>query len=414
MSDETERHLFGGYGIELEYVIVNRETLDIMPISDTLLRTEDGEVTCELDIPPLGLSNEFVLHVIELKTNEPVASLSGLAATFRAEVARINRLLEPKGAQLLPAAMHPWMDPRVETRLWPHGNRRIYQTYDRIFGCRSHGWANIQSMQLNLPFCGDEEFGRLHAAVRLLLPLMPALAAASPVVQGKVTGLQDTRLEYYRGNQRRVPSVTGEVIPEPVYTVGAYNETILKKMYREIALYDPDGILQHEWLNSRGAIPRFDRSAIEIRVLDVQERPEADLAIAAANAAVLKALVAERWSSQESQAYWPVDRLVSILRRTARLGKSAVINDVEYLNAFGFPEPEATAGELWRHLLAEVLPLVGDMGKDLSDALALILDRGTLSQRILGAVGQEPSRDELRNLCRRLCRCLVDGEPFCE
>ena len=33
-------------------------------------------------------------------------------------------------------------------------------------------------------------------------------------------------------------------------------------------------------MNSRGAIARFDRNAIEIRVIDVQECPKADLAIA--------------------------------------------------------------------------------------------------------------------------------------
>ncbi|HAL85576.1 MAG TPA: hypothetical protein DCM31_01010, partial [Deferribacteraceae bacterium] len=37
-------------------------------------------------------------------------------------------------------------------------------------------------------------------------------------------------------------------------------------MYRDIAPYDPECILQEEWLNSRGAIARFDRKAIEIRL----------------------------------------------------------------------------------------------------------------------------------------------------
>ena len=44
--------------------------------------------------------------------------------------------------------------------------------FDRVFGCRQHGFANVQAMQLNLPFRGDLEFGRLHAAIRLLLPIL--------------------------------------------------------------------------------------------------------------------------------------------------------------------------------------------------------------------------------------------------
>lgn len=76
------------------------------------------------------------------------------------------------------------MDPATESRFWPHGDAIVYRTYDRIFGCRSHGWANIQCMHLNLPFAGDEEFARLHAAARLLLPILPALAANSPAAAG--------------------------------------------------------------------------------------------------------------------------------------------------------------------------------------------------------------------------------------
>ena len=52
-------------------------------------------------------------------------------------------------------------------------------------------------------------------------------------------------------------------------------------MYDDIAPLDPDAVLQHEWLNARGAIARFDRNTIELRVLDVQECPRADLAICA-------------------------------------------------------------------------------------------------------------------------------------
>ena len=138
---------------------------------------------------------------------------------------------------------------------------------------------NLQSAHLNLPFANDEEFGRLHAAVRLVLPALPALAASSPLQDGRLTDFADTRLEIYRHNARRLPIVSGRVIPEPVFTRAEY-ERAARQPLRAIAPLDPDGILQEEWLNARGAIARFDRGAIEIRVLDVQEHPAADLAIA--------------------------------------------------------------------------------------------------------------------------------------
>src|SRR5690606_31495935 len=105
-------------------------------------------------------SNELALHVIEMKTAGPVASLENVADHFQREVRVMNGLLAERGARLMPTAMHPWMDPDRELRLWPHDNDVIYRTLDRIFDCRGHGWANLQSTHINLPFCGDEEFGR--------------------------------------------------------------------------------------------------------------------------------------------------------------------------------------------------------------------------------------------------------------
>ena len=84
----------------------------------------------------------------------------------------------------MPSGMHPWMQPARETRLWPHESGPIHRAYDALFDCRRHGWANLQSMHVNLPFgedlTPDGEFARLHAAVRLVLPLLPALAASTP------------------------------------------------------------------------------------------------------------------------------------------------------------------------------------------------------------------------------------------
>ena len=59
--------------------------------------------------------------------------------------------------------------------------------------------------------------------------------------------------------------MAGRVIPEPVFDKKSYEEQIFQRIYADIAPHDPQGILQHEWLNSRGAIARFDRNAIEIR-----------------------------------------------------------------------------------------------------------------------------------------------------
>jgi hypothetical protein len=253
--------LFEAYGVELEYMIVDAHTLDVRPIADRLIEAEHGAIENEIERDAFAWSNELARHVVEIKTNGPARELAGLARGFAQETARIDALLAPHGARLLPTAMHPWMDPAREFELWPHGDGEIYAAFDRIFDCRGHGWSNLQSAHLNLPFADDDQFGCLHAAARALLPLLPALAASSPFVEGRHHGMLDARLDVYRHNARRVPSLTGAVVPEAVFTRSGY-EALLASLYADLDPLDPDGTLRHEWVNARGAIARFDRMAM--------------------------------------------------------------------------------------------------------------------------------------------------------
>jgi len=400
---------FAGYGIELEYMIVDRQTLSVMPIADRLLRAAAGESVSEVDRGRFGWSNEIVLHLVEVKNARPDPALEPLAAGFQAEVNAINRLLQPFGAQLMPSAMHPWMNPAAETRLWPHRNASIYQAYDRIFDCKKHGQANLQSMHLNLPFADDGEFARLHAAARLLLPILPALAASSPIADGTPSGLLDTRMEAYRTAVSCVPSVIGQVIPDTVSSRAEYQARVLAPMYRDIAPLDPDGVLQHEWLNARGAIPRFDRNAIEIRVIDVQECPQADLAIAAAATAVIRALYDGRWSPLAAQQAVATDRLANILLACIRDAEQTVIDDAGYLRLLGFPERHCRAGGLWRHLI-ETTSLENCV--NWGEPLHVILEQGPLARRILRALGPAYGQARLHQVYRALCDCLEAGRMF--
>jgi carboxylate-amine ligase len=304
------------------------------------------------------------------------------------------------------------MDPAREAQFWPHRNRVIYQTYHRIFDCRRHGWANLQSIHLNLSFHGDREFARLHAAVRFLIPVLPALAASSPVVEGKVTGRLNNRLEAYRGNQQRVPSITGRVIPEAVYSRRRYRDRILKRMYRDIAPHDPEKILQHEWLNSRGAIPRFDRDTIELRMLDVQECPQADIAVISAVVETIKGLARGRFAPVEELMAWETGPLEKIFLAVLRKGESAVIRDGRYLSAFGLSRGPMTAGELWAHLAATLLTGASDDDRAALRALDVIFSRGTLARRIVRALGKAPSRERIQRVYRELCECLSEGRMF--
>lgn len=411
MTRPASHHLFERYGVELEYMIVDADSLDVLPVTDEVLKAVAGRYTNDVAQGPVTWSNELVLHVIELKCTDPLTSLSGVHRMYQDNVRHINRLLQRWNARLMPTAMHPWMDPFVHTRLWPHDNNEIYDAFNAIFDCRGHGWSNLQSVHLNLPFAGEEEFARLHAAVRFLIPMMPALAASSPILELRATGVADNRMDVYRSNCARIPSVTGLVVPEPVYSTEAYRREILERMYRDIAPHDPNGTLQDEWLNARGAIARFERDTIEVRVLDVQECPLADLAVVSLVATALKQLCDERWLTLEQQQAWSTDDLHRLLLATIHSAERAEVVDADYAHVFGLGSG-VTAGDVWRRVLDGCSDDLGALNGGVTDALDVIMSRGTLSTRILRSLNGDLRKETVARVYGNLAECLERGEMF--
>lgn len=403
--------LFAGCGIELEYMIVDSESLAVKPCADRLLHLVGGGYDEEVDRGAVLWSNELALHVIEMKSNGPARSLSNLAAAFAEQVRDILDLLAPMGASLLPTGMHPWMVPREELQLWPHDNAEIYAAFDRIFGCQGHGFANLQSMHINLPFSNDDEFGKLHAAIRLVLPLIPGLAASSPLVEGRLTGTLDNRLEAYRTNCARIPSVTGLVVPEAVYTRASYEAQILQTIYRDLAELDPEGVLAYEWVNARGAIARFDRMAIEIRTADTQECPRADLAIAELIVAAVRCLVEERYSDARAQRGVATELLARFHQDSVQRAGAATWPEREYLALFGIDRERLSVRDTWASLADALLPH-DDRTQARDAALRVIFEHGTLAERITSALERASDPSQQRSIYHRLSECLAQGASF--
>lgn len=393
-------------------MIVDRDTFNIKPITDILFQEIAGTQVNEVDRGEIAWSNELVLHVVELKTNGPTRELEGLHQKFQKEVQEINRILKDHNACLMPGAMHPWMDPDTETKLWPHEYNPIYEAYNRIFDCRGHGWANLQSTHINLPFANDEEFEKLHAAVRIILPILPGLAASSPIADLKRQAYSDYRLEVYRTNSKRIPSVTGHIIPEAVFSGEEYNRQIFQRMYRDIAPHDPENILQDEWLNSRGAIARFDRGSIEIRVLDIQECTMADLAVVRIITDLLKALVDERWCSLEQQKLWNEENLYHILMNVIQDAESTAIEDRAYLSLFGIGIDKTEVRSIWRHIFEELYTADTVDQDPVLKCLDRMISLGTLSGRINRALPPDFNREDARVVCEELSKCLQEGKLF--
>src|SRR5688572_13897657 len=96
----------------MEYMLVDRASLDVVPIADRVLQdaSHSAEPVNDYAHGELGWSNELVMHLIELKNVKPATDFPGLARRLQAEVGEMNRRLDKLGARLLPGGMHPWMD----------------------------------------------------------------------------------------------------------------------------------------------------------------------------------------------------------------------------------------------------------------------------------------------------------------
>jgi len=90
MTQYARLHLFQGYGVELEYMIVDRDTLQIKSIADELLKHELHEYGSDFENGVITWSNELVTHVVELKSTKPEVDFDLLKREFHENITKIN------------------------------------------------------------------------------------------------------------------------------------------------------------------------------------------------------------------------------------------------------------------------------------------------------------------------------------
>jgi hypothetical protein len=100
------------------------------------------------------------------------------------------------------------------------------------------------------------------------------------------------------------------------------------------------------------------------------------------------------------------------LLHTIRRAEEATIDDAQFLDVLGIKARRVRASEIWRHLLDGAMNRGADGAAWWRAPIAFILERGSLARRILRAVDAEFTRDRLREVYGRLCRCLENGQMF--
>jgi gamma-glutamyl:cysteine ligase YbdK (ATP-grasp superfamily) len=399
------------YFITLQYMIADKDSLQVKSISDELLKHELGTYGGEKENGMITWVKEPSLHVIGLRSTKAEANLNTLENAFADNIKLINKILTQWNALLLPTASHPFMNPVKETKLWSHTDQEALDIYNQIFNLNSHAWSNTQSTLFRIPFNSEKEFGKFHAAIRVLLPLLPALCASSPLIEGKPSGYLESRVSLYGNINSRIPSLTSHLIPEPIFSRKMYEAGIYDTIKKEVTPFNNGNILNPVELNFRAAIPRFDHGYIEIRIMDVQECATADIAVIALFTETVKALVNGKFAPMDDLKEAFTDALAGILGDTAQHGQSAEIYSTEYSSLFGV-NSFTTPKELWQHIYQTLIKNDSTTLDHWEPELSVILEQGTLSERMLKELKGDFSEAAIRKVYRELHDCLAQNKMF--
>jgi gamma-glutamyl:cysteine ligase YbdK (ATP-grasp superfamily) len=338
---------------------------------------------------------------MEIKPNAPFKSPENFEETMQEAVLTLLDFLERKyKAHLLGTGMHPLLKLQ-ETGIWPHRHRQIYKAYSKVFNLRRHGWLNIQSFQLNLPYSNEQNGILLHNVLANVCAYLPAIAASSPIFEGGFGKDVDNRLIFYLQNQKEVPSVTGDVVPEYVSSFSEYKKEVIGKYSLDMAKKGAEKlILDKDWVNSRGAIFRFDRRAVEIRVMDEQECVRSDVALSCFIRAVVRG-VFEREADLLTH-----ELLVKDFNSIVTDGL-----DTKTLHPNG-----RTARQVCQYLLRIAEESASEEEKKYLSIVQKRIECGNLSEIIRERVGKKAQRTDLEeaivNVYLQLTKRLMDNQPY--
>jgi gamma-glutamyl:cysteine ligase YbdK (ATP-grasp superfamily) len=368
---------------------------------DKVIKNFHGRIVNFVELPHFTFGKELQMHVMEIKANAPFRSPELFEETMQSAVATLLDFLWKKHhAYLLGTGMHPLLR-LEETSIWPHRHRKIYQEYSKIFNLRQHGWLNIQSFHLNIPYSKEEKGILLHNLLAGLCAYLPAISASSPIFEGAMGSNVDNRLCFYRVNQREIQSVVGDVVPEYVSSFNQYRREVIGRYSQDLAGAGAGHtILFKEWVNSRGVIFRFDRSALEVRVMDEQECVKSDVALSCFIRAALRGLIAEK------DELLPHHLLVRDFNSVLAKG----------LNAKVLHPKGETARQVCQHLFNLALENAEEDEKKYLWIVKKRIEDGNLSEIIRSNVMKKAQKTDLKdailNVYSTLIKCLFNNHPY--
>jgi gamma-glutamyl:cysteine ligase YbdK (ATP-grasp superfamily) len=371
-----------------------------MPISDKIIKSHCGKIINFIELPKFTFGKELQLHVMEIKANKPFKTPWEFEETMQNAVCTLNQITQKHGATLLGTGMHPLLKLQ-DTAIWPHYHRKIYQQYSKIFNLNQHGWLNIQSFHLNLPYQKEADAIQIHNQLANLCAYLPAISASSPIFEGKMGPDNDNRLQFYKVNQKEVPTITSDVIPDYVSSLSQYKKGVIGRYSTDLERAGADKtLLNREWVNSRGVIFRFDRKALEVRVMDEQECVKSDVALACFVRAALRGLI------DLNSELLPHDVLVKNFNSVIKDGLHAEVSN----------QNGKTAKQVCQYYLNLASEYADEDEKKYLWLLQKRIEEGSLSELIRANVLRRAEKTDFHqaivDVYSTLIKCLSDNEIY--
>jgi gamma-glutamyl:cysteine ligase YbdK (ATP-grasp superfamily) len=379
---------------------VNRQ-LKIQAFTNKIIKDYCGKIINFIQLSDFTFGKEMQLHVMEVKANKPFKSPVLFEETMQTAITTVNDILDKKyGYTLLGTGMHPLMK-LEQTAIWPHYHQKIYREYGKIFNLQQHGWLNIQSFHLNIPYHKESDAIQIHNYLANLCAYLPAITASSPIFEGKNGLYIDNRLHFYQASQKEVPSLTGKVIPEYVSSFSQYKTDVIERYSQDLARVGANRtLLFKEWVNSRGVIFKFDRSALEIRVMDEQECIKSDVALSCFVRAAIRGLLTIK------AEFLPHDVLVEDFNATIKNG----------LNAKVAHSSKSTARQVCQYYLKLANEYADHEEKKYLWLVKRRLEEGNLSELIRDRVMRRTQKTDLNeaiiDVYSTLIDCLQNNQPY--
>jgi carboxylate-amine ligase len=320
-------------GLEEEFALLDRTELGLVQ------RFEDVRDAALSDPELAGsIAGELISSEIEIRSGRG----EDLAAAIAAQRDRRRRLFAvaaDRGVALGATGTHPWSDYRDQHIIDTEHYRRVEE------GLKYVAWRNNTfSLHVHVGIRGADRAVEVCDRLRPVLPLLLAISANSPFLEGRDSGLASVRSQIFTKSFPRCG------VPDPFGTWDAFVD------YIEF-LIDTRSIVEYTqvWWSVR---PHFAFGTVEVRICDAQSTAQESEALSA----LIVACVAQAARDVDERAPLldlPPRMIEENMWRAIRYGLDGQLLDLDRRE--GYPAPHAL-----ERLLAWTAPVRSELGIEIS------------------------------------------------